>query len=61
MSSLDENLILEVSKHELLYNAKSPAYSNRHKRDVAWQDIAKNLKSATGICQNVNQHWQIAI
>jgi len=32
MSSFDENLILEVCKHKLIYNAKSPAYSNRHKR-----------------------------
>jgi len=30
-------------------------------RDMAWQDIAKHVKSATGICKNVNQHWQIAI
>jgi len=27
---------------------------------MAWQDVAKTLKSATGICKNVNQHWQIA-
>ncbi|CAG9583312.1 unnamed protein product [Danaus chrysippus] len=51
----DEKLLKIVRNYEFLYNLKHPKYMDNVKKDIAWKEIAEQLKQSAVACK---KRWQ---